>query len=436
MSDNPISATESPGRESNIIERSTHADRPKTDNETPTQSSLSSPVGQLSIQTRRLSQTISADEGESESDRENWDASHEIGDSDEEELFDDKGDMSELATAVQVEGVATAVEIVIQDEEHSQTGEDKEGNEEGFEDDGFEEGFDDDDFGDFDDFEEHTQETQVPGDGSGPAQVAAPQPQSSTVHPCLLSDDFSDSVQLQARVLANLQSLYAPEGTDQCSSVSSSYASSPKFNPASNTPRQTASPPLPAAEKSAVYFTERSYSLWKQLALMNPQMHTVDWRRSSIRRLLLLSLGIPLDLDQVLPKKDTKHLVLPSAHKRSQSAAVGGRQGQGQTKNQEGGSASGRSSRDEPKIEDFDEETESNLARWRTLAEASSEALDNMSEDELTAHLANLKAAMQGAEKICMQWQIKKDAVEKDKEAFEGVIESLLEYAQRLRRNR
>lgn len=337
---------------------------------------------------------------------------------DADEELEEEGEGEE-----QDQGEVNEEEVQEEQEEEQQQGEEEqeEQHQQQEEEQGEQEGDDDfDDFEEFDEFEEPAVENVYIARTAGTSHHGGQ-------FPCLHETDFADSIELQARVLANLEPLSAHD--------------SPKISAA-----DTSSPPL--VEKSAVYFTERSYSLWKQLALMTPQLHSIDWRRSSIRRLLLLSLGIPLDLDQVLPKKDTKRLVLPSTSRsqaRRRSEAALGADGKNNAKNSSANknknkgtttTSNNNNNNNESKMEDFDEETEADLARWRTMAEVSGEALDNMSIEELEQHVSALKKALTDAEKICMQWQLKKDAAIQDKEAFEGVIESLLEYAQRLRRKR
>jgi hypothetical protein len=57
-----------------------------------------------------------------------------------------------------------------------------------------------------------------------------------------------------------------------------------------------------------------------------------------------------------------------------------------------------------------------------------------MTDDSLESHIESLKEAIPAAKAILESWTAKKESSLKDKEAFEGVIESLVEYAQRLRR--
>ena len=69
--------------------------------------------------------------------------------------------------------------------------------------------------------------------------------------------------------------------------------------------------PLPA--DSPIFPSERSRSLWKQL-VTPPPLQPPNWTKSRIRRLFLVSLGVPVDLDEILPPSKQKKLVLPDVN--------------------------------------------------------------------------------------------------------------------------
>ena len=64
-------------------------------------------------------------------------------------------------------------------------------------------------------------------------------------------------------------------------------------------------------ETRSIFLSERSHSLWSQL-VAPPPLQPPDWVRSRIRRLFLVSLGVPVDLDEILPASKQKKLILPS----------------------------------------------------------------------------------------------------------------------------
>lgn len=85
--------------------------------------------------------------------------------------------------------------------------------------------------------------------------------------------------------------------------------------------------PAPSSSNTdSIFLTERGLSLWSQL-VAPPPLQPPDWVRSRIRRLFLVSLGVPVDLDEILPASKQKKLILPSITKRdtSQSPSRGHR---------------------------------------------------------------------------------------------------------------
>lgn len=80
------------------------------------------------------------------------------------------------------------------------------------------------------------------------------------------------------------------------------------FPDAANLSSQSA-PELPPSK----FLSDRSLSLYSQL-VAPPPLAPPDWLRSRIRRLFLVSLGVPVDLDEILPASKQKKLILPSIH--------------------------------------------------------------------------------------------------------------------------
>jgi hypothetical protein len=271
-----------------------------------------------------------------------------------------------------------------------------------------EEDDDDDDFGDFndhdDEFDDFVEEEQQ-------TEESEPVFTGERLN-CLNETTFNNSAQLQASVLSILQPITQDKKDND-----------------SESEYQNAPPPLQHITPKA-YFSERSESLWNQLAVIAPEVHPIDWKRSSIRRLLLVSLGVPLDLDEILPNKNTKRLVLPSSATTTKEDAAAAKTESESTAS----SATPSSKQDSAEIEQLNIETENSVSKWQQLANVSVEACEGMDEAELQSHVDNLKSAIEKGESLFQKWESKKQAAEKDKEAFEGVIESLLEYAQRLRR--
>ncbi|KAJ4009066.1 hypothetical protein NW752_009014 [Fusarium irregulare] len=272
--------------------------------------------------------------------------------------------------------------------------------------DDFEEGNEDDDF---DDFEDGFQEAETP------APVAASQPMPQSTLPFPIPDfDGVDAEGVMNALEPFLATLFPPEELDL-----------PQF------------PPL---SKDSVFFTPRSASLWSQL-VAPPPLAPPDWIRSRTRRLFLVSLGVPVDLDEILPASKQKKLVLPSLNvpglsprNSSDSRSVSRlRQGEGNNSStsvdtQGKPSASSRKRRGPPPQPELD------LVAARYLCQTTDEALDGMTDNELKAHIAKLEGLEEAAKEALEYWKKRTDEKIGDREAFEGVIENLVKHARKVRK--
>lgn len=209
-------------------------------------------------------------------------------------------------------------------------------------------------------------------------------------------------------------------------------------------------PPVePIPDSSAIFNSERSYSLWTQL-VAPPPLQPPNWVKSRIRRLFLVSLGVPVDLDEILPASKQKKLVLPSidSHRRDSSSGrspsrsphrqptTGDAAGTQQQPSSTDAAAQGKSStstsssrrRGPPPPPELD------LSALRRLCATTQAALDGMTDDELRAHVRALYDGLAKATEAREYWQQRRDALQSEKEAFEGVIENLVNHARRVRR--
>ncbi|KAI5862091.1 hypothetical protein GGS23DRAFT_605749 [Durotheca rogersii] len=276
----------------------------------------------------------------------------------------------------------------------------------------FEEGDDDADFGDFDDGFQ-TAETE----GSAPQ----PAPQSQVAIPSFPILDL-ESEDLQAAIEPYLDALFSPDVQEI--------------------------PPLPSPPKeNPIFFNPRSASLWSQLAAP-PPLQPPDWIRSRIRRLFLVSLGVPVDLDEILPASKQKKLVLPSIHRvtssgslrstsRTRKAAGGangssvsvdsqGKEGEGEERKTRSASARRRKG--------AGEELELDLVSARQLCATTEEALAGMTDAEIRQHVQRLEDMETRAREVLAYWQKRADEKIGDREAFEGVIENLVKHARKTRK--
>ncbi|KAK5663635.1 hypothetical protein OQA88_4066 [Cercophora sp. LCS_1] len=309
----------------------------------------------------------------------------------------------------------------------------EDGNEDGGDDDDFgddfddfEEGGDDGDFGDFDDAGfQQPEEAQAQAPAPVPAPTAPVAPALSFPIPDFTDLDTSETLGLTEPYLNALF------------------------------PHEDEAPPLlpSIAKDNPIFLTPRSASLWSQL-VAPPPLQPPDWIRSRIRRLFLVSLGVPVDLDEILPASKQKKLVLPSLHRVSSTGSVRRNSSESRGKkprtsvdsqgNLKPSSASqvpvsasssttnladGGSSKKKgaPELA-FD------LTAARQLCTTTDEALTGMTDSELKEHVSKLEAMQGTVNEVLEYWQKKTDERIKDRETFEEVIENLVKHARKVRK--
>ncbi|KAJ4366224.1 hypothetical protein N0V83_007860 [Neocucurbitaria cava] len=280
----------------------------------------------------------------------------------------------------------------------------------------FEEGGEGDDFGDFDDgFQQGEQEAETSFD-KPPDQPPVPAP---SIGPPVL--DFENLTSLEA--IATATQPYIDE----------IYPSQHQDIPSISTnPEETRS----------IFLSERSHSLWTQL-VAPPPLQPPDWVRSRIRRLFLVSLGVPVDLDEILPASKQKKLILPSIHipgsETPRPSADGRtlsrvkRENASSTSVDSSASASRQQPPPERKRKGPPPPPELDISSTTMLCATTDAALGGFSEEELRAHVERLKGLRERAELVFEYWQKRLESALGDKDAFEQVIESLVAHAKKLR---
>ncbi|KAI1638564.1 hypothetical protein F4809DRAFT_599653 [Biscogniauxia mediterranea] len=276
--------------------------------------------------------------------------------------------------------------------------------------DDFEEGDEDADFGDFDDGFQQAEADPV-------ATPPASQPQVSIPSFPILDLDGLDSEDILTATEPYLDALYSPEALEL--------------------------PPLPSPPSdNPIFFNPRSASLWSQLAAP-PPLQPPDWIRSRIRRLFLVSLGVPVDLDEILPASKQKKLILPSIHTSSgplrtstDSSSVArlkksDANGSSVSVDSEGKEKprSGSKRRKGPP-----EPPELDLVSAKQLCATTEEALGGMTDTELQQHVRKLRDMEVLAMEVLEFWKKRTDEKIGDREAFEGVIENLVKHARKTRK--
>ncbi|KAK4128731.1 hypothetical protein N657DRAFT_639218 [Parathielavia appendiculata] len=297
----------------------------------------------------------------------------------------------------------------------------------------FEAGGDEDDFDDFEGGFQQAEQTPAPQPQPPPFSATASQPLS---FPIPTFDDLAPS---------EIHSLTEP------------YLNA-LFPPPDSFPRL----PTPSAKENPIFLTPRPASLWSQL-VAPPPLQPPDWIRSRIRRLFLVSLGVPVDLDEILPASSKqKKLVLPSVHRTTSSGSLAARStssaaahsgdGEKAAAGRDSGSQAGdatattksSSSARGKKTEAAGEaaggrggsspERSFDLVSARQSCAVTDAALNGMTDDELQAHVARLEAMLGTAQGVLSYWQMRTDEKIGDREAFEGVIENLVKHARKVRK--
>jgi hypothetical protein len=191
----------------------------------------------------------------------------------------------------------------------------------------------------------------------------------------------------------------------------------------------------PPPKDNPIFFNPRSASLWSQLAAP-PPLQPPDWIRSRIRRLFLVSLGVPVDLDEILPASKQKKLILPSLDQVPPNGSLTRLRKEGADDSQVSVDSEGREKprsdsrrrKGPPPAPAFD------LVSAKQLCATTDEALSGMTDDELRLHIKKLEDMEGLANESLEYWTKRTDEKIGDREAFEGVIENLVKHARKTRK--
>ena len=193
-------------------------------------------------------------------------------------------------------------------------------------------------------------------------------------------------------------------------------------------------------EVRSIFLSERSLSLWSQL-VAPPPLQPPDWVRSRIRRLFLVSLGVPVDLDEILPASKQKKLILPSiniAGERSPRPSSDDRANGAIARVKQGNASSASvdspASKTERKRRGPPPPPQLDISSTTMLCSTTDAALNNFTDDELRAHVKHLAELRERADEVFTYWAKRMESAIGDKEAFEGVIENLVMHAKKVRK--
>jgi hypothetical protein len=207
-------------------------------------------------------------------------------------------------------------------------------------------------------------------------------------------------------------------------------------------------PPSPPPQ---TFLSDRSLSLYQQL-VAPPPLAPPNWLRSRIRRLFFVSLGVPVDLDEILPASKQKKLILPSIHLQERSprhstdsrpnngGAISRLKGQNESNLSIDSSANGRKSPNSHNgtrrrgNREAESEPQFDVSEALRVGNTTEAKLHGLSDEELKAHIKAVEEWGERAREAFGYWERRKDGAEKEKEAFEGVIENLVKHARKVRK--
>jgi hypothetical protein len=152
----------------------------------------------------------------------------------------------------------------------------------------------------------------------------------------------------------------------------------------------------------------------------------------------LVSLGVPVDLDEILPASKQKKLILPSmlsprpsGEFRGANGAVSKLKEQNDSNLSVDSSTSTRRSRkrhQESQIPEFD------TSEALRIGGTTESKLQGLEDGELKEHVALLELLLKRGTEALEYWNKRKESAINEKEAFEGVIENLVKHAKKIRK--
>ncbi|KAG5728503.1 hypothetical protein E4T56_gene19497 [Termitomyces sp. T112] len=180
-----------------------------------------------------------------------------------------------------------------------------------------------------------------------------------------------------------------------------------------------------------------SRDLYKMLVQTPPPTKPPNWIRSRIRRQHLIALGIPVNLDEVLPRVNGKPLPPLEITTRPMSAPPGTRnmiQQNGTTSsNSNSRAGTPQPGRQAATSSHFGPRPELDHLRIQKLLELDSDSLTIQPISTLEKHLADLRAQMTAASTLLTHLLQSREALRQDSETYNGLIAELVGEAQKMK---
>ncbi|KAF5321303.1 hypothetical protein D9619_000652 [Psilocybe cf. subviscida] len=273
---------------------------------------------------------------------------------------------------------------------------------------------DDDDFGDFGDFGEADPSSSMAfGDSVTFDEASIAGPSSQNWRPLLL-DPFPSRPSLEAELEDTLGPVWNYEDIAAV----------------------TTDEPIREAEGVAqILTTPSSRQMYKSLSDTLPPTKPPNWTRSRIRRQHLITLGIPVNLDEVLPRANGKPLPTLEIHTRPMSAPPGAR-----NPHQINGTHTSHNSRSgtpQPGQQaihaQFGPKPELEMGKINKLLQLSQETLALQPLGNLERYLAELKQQTANTSNLLTYLLQSRDALQQDSETYNGLIAEMVGEAQKLK---
>ncbi|TFK28884.1 hypothetical protein FA15DRAFT_664973 [Coprinopsis marcescibilis] len=192
--------------------------------------------------------------------------------------------------------------------------------------------------------------------------------------------------------------------------------------------RVTTDDPIREVEGAGQILTTRSSREMYQILLKaNPPTNPTNWTRSRIRRQHLISLGIPVNLDEVLPKAPGKPLPVLEVHTRPKSTPPGRLSSSRSGTPQPGGPKNGI-------VAQFGPKPDIDIGRISRMLDSDPEWLKVQPLINLERQLAELKQQTANVSALLTYLMQSRDALQQDSETYNGLIAELVsEVAQKVK---
>ncbi|EKM80025.1 hypothetical protein AGABI1DRAFT_113255 [Agaricus bisporus var. burnettii JB137-S8] len=197
--------------------------------------------------------------------------------------------------------------------------------------------------------------------------------------------------------------------------------------------RVTTDDPIREAEGIAqILTTPESREMYKVLLQTPPLVKPPNWTRSRIRRLHLIALGIPVNLDEMLPSAQGKALppLEISTRPSSTPPSVNGRGSMSVHSTRPG---TPQPSRQNSSVAQFGPGPNLDIDRINALLALETENLNIQPLAVLERHLADLRTETANTSNLLTHLLQTKDSLQQDSETYNGLIAELVGEAQKIK---